>query len=134
MYRFSAVWLPAIGFAATLLAAAQVQTPPSENASATAPYVLPAGPVATAFEPAFTTSATAFANVPSDLGGAGHAPGYATAAWRTPATWDAWAKILRAEAGTTAPDAERRARLCLLALEQERFEDAWQHACRSSGA
>lgn len=129
MHLLAANWL-----AATLLAAAQVQTPPSENANATAPYLLPPGRVASAFEPAFAASAAALENVPSDLGGAGHAPGYTAGAWHTPATWDAWAKILTAEAGARSQDPERRARLCLLALEQERFEDAWQHARLSSDA
>ncbi|MFN0241687.1 MAG: hypothetical protein ACKVWV_02245 [Planctomycetota bacterium] len=129
MHLLAASWL-----AASLLAATQVQAPRNANADATAPYLLPPGRVASAFEPAFAASAAAFANVPTDLGGAGHAPGYAAGAWHTPATWDAWAQILTAEVGAQAQSPERRARLCLLALEQERFEDAWQHARLSSDA
>lgn len=43
------------------------------------------------------------------------------------ATWTRWAELLDAETRAGEPDPARRAELALLALEQERWDDAWRH-------
>jgi len=80
---------------------------------------------------AATTRAKA---LPKDLGAAGLVPSVATKAWSSAATWQMWSESLRAEAASSAVDPERRARLALLALEQRRTEDAWNHFTAAANA
>lgn len=47
-------------------------------------------------------------------------------AWADGATWKRWSQLLTQEAGAGEPDPARRAELALLALEQGRFDDAWE--------
>lgn len=80
--------------------------------------------------------------LPADFRGAvGHEAG----PWSSAATWKTWASALepfsheaesteRRETESTARHAAARARLCLLALDQDRLADAWEHfrACGST--
>jgi hypothetical protein len=45
----------------------------------------------------------------------------------TTGSWSRWAALLDAESRASAPDPARRAELALLALDQERWDDAWRH-------
>jgi len=53
-------------------------------------------------------------------------PGLAPDPWTRPETWKRWAELLELETGASGPDPLRRAELALLALEQGRYEDAWE--------
>jgi hypothetical protein len=67
---------------------------------------------------------------PADLGRAGQVPAVPRGPWSA-STWESFGTAIAAE--NAAPgNAERRARLALLALEQRRFEDAWNHLAATS--
>jgi hypothetical protein len=55
-------------------------------------------------------------------------------AWRSPSMWEAWGAALRSEAHPGSPHLQERAFLAVLALEQQRWDDAWDHfaACSAS--
>jgi hypothetical protein len=72
--------------------------------------------------------------LPKDLGGAGLVPSVAQDAWSSAATWRTWSESLRAEASSAAVDPARRAQLALLALEQRRTDDAWNHFAAAANA
>lgn len=131
--------------AATASATEQGTTPAPADAPTPAPaparFELPPGAAANAV--ARLEPTTKPARTPDDLGGEGRVPGVAPGAWSKPETWDAWAKGIAsataragagagAVAGAATDDAvreaaARRARLALLALEQGRSDDAWEH-------
>jgi len=54
--------------------------------------------------------------------------------WAQGATWKRWSQLLVQEAPAKEPDPARRAELALLALEQGRYDDAWERftECASS--
>jgi hypothetical protein len=86
---------------------------------------LPPGPAATAL--ARVAADTQPKPVPADLAAPAQVPGVSPDAWTKAATWDAWSELVLKERDATRPDAERRARLSLLAAAQGRTEDAWRH-------
>lgn len=92
------------------------------------PWVeLPDGPVAKAWAGVGETT------VPASLGEEFPAARLAEgSAWSEPATWKLWSEWLTSD--PSEDRAARRAGLALLALEQGRSEDAWQHfaACSES--
>jgi hypothetical protein len=103
----------------------RLQSPPAAQPL----FELPPGDAAAAV--AALQPSTSAHPTPKDLGASGTVPTLPRGAWSEPATWSAWSTQLLAEAGAArankAPDAERRARLALLALEQGRSDDAWAH-------
>lgn len=121
--------------AAAPLVPPQANTPTaagSTSAPKGVPIELPDGP-----------TARAFASSPST----GHAPEWAGLgvpgldvalvsrhAWRTAKTWDVWSRLMLLEAKADTHDVRRQAGLALLALAQERWDDAWLHfdACDTS--
>ena len=127
----------------TCAVAGQDASPAPADASPAVPaparFELPPGAAANAV--ARLEPTTKPARTPEDLGGEGRVPGVAPGAWSKPETWETWAKGIaaansRAGAGAVggaATDdavreaAARRARLALLALEQGRSDDAWEH-------
>ena len=56
--------------------------------------------------------------------------------WARGATWKRWSELLTLEAAAKDPDPARRGELALLALEQGRYEDAWERfvQCAASPA
>jgi hypothetical protein len=54
--------------------------------------------------------------------------------WHSAKHWEVWATMVRAESHPGAPDLQARAFLALMALEQQRWDDAWGHfsACGAS--
>lgn len=65
-------------------------------------------------------------DLPAELGAAGRVPGPTADAWNQPGTWTRWADLVDAESRASTPDPARRAELALLALDQERWDDAWR--------
>lgn len=89
---------------------------------------LPAGPLADAL--ALMGPATAPA---ATLAPGGRAPAVSSAL-DNPDTWRAWgADLLALQAGDEPARAAARARLALVALEQERSDDAWSHLAALRG-
>jgi hypothetical protein len=100
-------------------------------------FDLPPGDAADAV--AALSPTTVAAATPEDLGAKGTVPALPRGAgnearkpaWNDAATWTAWSTHLAAEASAARagkpPDAKRRARLALLALEHGRSDDAWAH-------
>src|SRR6186713_777615 len=91
--------------------------------AAQAPRIeLPAGPaaeLAARLDPGVT---------PAEL------PVVAEQAWARGETWKRWSELLKLEAGAAGPDPARRAELALLALEQGRYEDAWDRFAQCAPA
>ena len=88
---------------------------------------LPAGPAARAF--AGVGAGTAAMDLPTE-----QASAVDFAAWDRPEAWQAWADAVRAETGTSQPDAQRRASLARAALSQGRWDDAWDHFAATGGS
>ncbi len=65
-------------------------------------------------------------DLPAALGAPGRVPGPPADAWNQPGTWTRWAALVDAESRASTPDPVRRGELALLALEQERWDDAWR--------
>lgn len=57
----------------------------------------------------------------------------AIGSWRASESWSAWSADLAAARAAAAPEPEHEARLALFALEQARWEQAWQHFARCGG-
>lgn len=85
---------------------------------------LPDGPLARALDALPPTAPPAA--FPAHLGRRGQVPGHAAGIWNREGTWITWAALVDAESRATTPDPARRAELALLALEQERWDDAWR--------
>lgn len=119
-----AAWLAAC-VAALLCAAQRAPEPPAKTLSG---FEFPAGRAATSV--AAIHDATKPVATPADLGKPDQVPAVPEGSW-TSATWEKWGAALGAEAAAPG-NAERRARLALLALEQRRFEDAWAHLAATS--
>jgi hypothetical protein len=85
---------------------------------------LPSGAIARALEA--LAPDTKPIDLPAELGAPGRVPGPPADAWNQPGTWTRWAALVDAESRASTPDPVRRAELALLALEQERWDDAWR--------
>jgi hypothetical protein len=85
---------------------------------------LPEGAIARAVESLGAPSKPI--DLPTHLGSPGRVPGPKLSAWTQPGTWTRWAELVDAESRASTPDPARRAELALLALEQERWDDAWR--------
>jgi len=54
--------------------------------------------------------------------------------WTLAETWKRWSELLTVEARASEPDPARRAELGLLALEQGRYDDAWERFAQCTAA
>jgi hypothetical protein len=107
---------------ALLVLAQEIQGPPQARLE------LPAGPLADALALMGPATAPSAALAPG-----GRAP-EVSSALDSVATWEAWGADLRALGqGDEAARGLARARLALVALEQERSDDAWAHLAASRG-
>ncbi|MEM7306147.1 MAG: hypothetical protein AAF682_05725 [Planctomycetota bacterium] len=121
--------LPRAAASACLLLAAQAAAAGRQEPASSAPppkAELPPSAAADALAAIHAETA------PAEVAG-GPWPLWSDAAWSERGPWQRWAELLLEERSAAAPDAGRRAQLALLAAEQGRHLDAWEHFAATAG-